>query len=81
MKTTKPQFLIGVPDGPIKHMDASWANEWINIYNNGGIGYQGSRMPTKAEKKDILKRISKLQDLLNERQQKLQDAWYLIQLK
>lgn len=80
MKTkTRPNFLIGVPDGSIEHMEASWAKSWINIFDNGGIGYQGYRLPTKAEKADIRKRISKLQDLLNERQQKLQEAWYLMQ--
>jgi 50S ribosomal subunit-associated GTPase HflX len=78
-KSKKPEFLIGVPDGPIQYMEPSWAKEWINIYNNGGIGYQGQRKPTEAEKADIRKRIAKLQDLLNARQQKLQEAWYLMQ--
>ena len=45
-----PEYLVCVPDGPIQHMEASWAKEWINIWDNGGIGYKGKRQPTKTEK-------------------------------
>lgn len=79
MKTKKHKYLVSVPDGSIPHMNDSWADNWINIFDNGGIGYQGCQLPTETEKKDIRKRIGKLQDLLNERQKKLQEAWYLMQ--
>ena len=76
---TPPEFLIGVPAGDIEHMEMSWAKEWINIWSNGGIGYQGQRQPTAKEKADIRKRIGKLQDLCNAKLKTLQEAWYLMQ--
>ena len=75
---TPPEFLVGVPDGPIERMEASWANDWINIYSNGGIGYQGRRMPTESEKMDIKARINKLQELLRKRLLDLDKAWWLM---
>lgn len=77
-KNKEPKLLISVPDGSIEGMESSWSQMWINIFDNGGIGYKGYRMPTESEKADIRKRIGKLQDLLNEKQKKLQEAWYLM---
>lgn len=53
--------------------------EWINIWSNGCIGYEGKMRPTQAQKADIRKRIGKLQDLCNAKLQTLQEAWYLMQ--
>ena len=78
MKTKIPRFIVGVPDGPIEHMEASWAKSWINIWDNGGIGFKGGRMPTKEEKKDIRARINKLQNLLRQRINDLDTAWRLM---
>jgi hypothetical protein len=79
MKIKKtPQFLIGVPAGRIESMEASWAEDWINIYDNGGIGWAGGRMPTKEEKKDIKARIMKLKELMREREADLDRAWFLM---
>lgn len=78
MKTKEPKLLVSVPAGSIKHMEASWAGDWINIYDNGGIGYQGGRKPTKEEKKDIQARIIKLQSLLFKRISDLDEAFKLM---
>jgi len=72
------EYLVCVPDGPIEHMEASWAKDWINIWDNGGIGYRGGRKPTKAEKADIRKRIIKLKFLLSIRIAALDTAWNLM---
>jgi hypothetical protein len=74
----KPEYLVCVPDGSIEHMEASWAKSWINIYDNGGIGYQGHRLPTEAEKADIRKRIVKLKELLKTREDALNVALELM---
>ena len=77
-KTQKPELIVSVPDGPIQYMEESWAEEWIHIYDNGGIGYKGCRKPTEEEKVDIMKRILKLQELLKERKEKLDKAFWLM---
>lgn len=77
-KTNPPEYLTCVPDGHIPTMCDSWAEEWISIYNNGGIGYKGQRMPTEAEKMDIRKRIAHVQMLLQIRIDKLEEAWLLM---
>jgi hypothetical protein len=74
----KAEYLVCVPDGPLDHMEASWAKEWINIWDNGGIGYHGNRRPTIAEKNDIRKRIIKLKKLLQNRIAALDTAWELM---
>ena len=71
-------FLIGVPAGSIEHMEASWAEDWINIWDNGGIGYRGQRFPTREEKQDIRARITKLRELLKKREEALDKAWNLM---
>jgi hypothetical protein len=78
MRNKNAEYLVCVPDGPVEHMEASWAKEWINIWDNGGIGYQGRRQPTRAEKKDIRKRIIKLKELIGKRVQALNTAWELM---
>jgi len=74
----KPKFLACVPDGPIQYMEASWAKKWINIYDNGGTGYQGYRFPTAEEKENIRKRIVKLKELLKIREESLNVALELM---
>ena len=80
MKTNKrPELLASVPDGPIEHMEWSWASSWINIYDNGGIGFMGYKFPTEKEKGDIRKRIIKTKELLKKREKALNIALALMQ--
>lgn len=72
IKNKEPEFLIGVPDGSIEYMQASQADEWINIWEDGTTGCYGhTRIPTDEERLDIEKRIIKLQELTNEKQRQL----------
>jgi len=72
------KLVVSVPDGPIQHIQYSWANDWINIWDNGGIGYKGKIQPTKADKADIRKRIIRLKWLLQSRIAALDTAWKLM---
>ena len=77
-KNKQPEFLIGLPDGPIDKMEMSWAKWWINIWDNGNVGYQGYRPPTAEEKEDIKKRITKYRELLEKKIKDLDTAWELM---
>ena len=72
------KYFVSIPDGPIEHMKDSWADNWINIWSDGSIGYCAGHRPTEAEKKDIKKLIIKLKELLNKRIESLNIAWILM---
>ena len=72
------KFLISIPDGPVEHINMSWAESWINIWDNGGIGYEANRFPTKKEKRDIRERIAKYRELLKKKEKDLDAAWNLM---
>jgi len=78
MKTKTPELVASVSAEPIKFIQLSWAKEWINVWSNGGIGYQGKRIPTKAEKADIRKRIQKAKELMKQKEKAFNRALELI---
>lgn len=78
MKSKKIEFVIGIPDGPIQHMELSWAEWWINVWSNGGIGYHGCRMPTDEEKRDIRERLTKMKELLKKKETAIDKAMELM---
>ncbi len=73
----EPYLLISIPGGPVDLMNMSWADSWIHIWNNGKVGYDGSRLPTETEKKEIMVRITKLRELIKEYNKNLNTAWDL----
>lgn len=78
MKTKHPELIFSVPDGPIEQMQLGWAQDWINIWSNGRIGYKGKTIPTKSDKADIIRRLRRVRELLREKEVALNQAWELI---
>ncbi len=78
MKTKALELVASVSADRIEFMRLSWAKQWINIYSNGNIGYQGGRKPTDNEKADIRKRIEKAKELLRQEEKQLNQALKLM---
>jgi len=78
MKSKTPELVASISADLIDFMQLSWAKEWINVWSNGNIGYQGKRKPTKNEKADIRKRIKKAKELMKQKQKAFNRALELM---